>query len=256
VLTIAALVLLPTAVRGQADRHEPSRPTAVLVELFTSEGCSSCPPADAFLERIDVGQPLAGAELIVLSEHVDYWDHEGWKDPYSSSYLTDRQAAYVRALNLETAYTPQLIIDGRNEVKLRDAERIEQTFQKALASSKLSLHFDSSITDEGSSAQLRFRVEVDNVPERVKGDVFLVVALDRAESQVTNGENSGRHLTHVGVVKEFKKVGRVEKPGRFSQEGALKLKRGIDSQPLRIVAVIQEPGAGRVLGCAMHKLSR
>src|SRR6202453_2791083 len=95
---IGTLIMLASTISGQRGNAAESPGTTaapVLIELFTSEGCSSCPPADAWLQQIDASPPIDGAQLIVLSEHVDYWDQDGWKDPYSSHLLTDRQSAYV-----------------------------------------------------------------------------------------------------------------------------------------------------------------
>ncbi len=102
-ITIACLLGIDRV--QPADAQHPAVP--ILVELFTSEGCSSCPPADAWLVKLDASQPIPGAQAIVLSEHVDYWDHDGWKDPYSSSLLTDRQSAYVRVMGLSSPYSPK-----------------------------------------------------------------------------------------------------------------------------------------------------
>ncbi len=224
----------------------------VLVELFTSEGCSSCPPADDLLEKMD-GQPFPGLRLIVLSEHVTYWDHDGWKDPNSSSALTDRQSSYEQALGQKTPYTPQFIVDGTSVFRMGDRQQVHDIFEKAKTEAKISLRIDDVNLDAGKPTVLRARIETEGNSDR-HGDVYVAVALDRVESQVLRGENSGRHLVHVAVVQQITKIGKLEKGRAFDQEVKLKLKGGEDPKNLRIVAFVQEPGPGKVLGVALHKL--
>ncbi len=230
-----------------ADSHP------VLVELFTSEGCSSCPPADDFVQKLDTLQPVASAQLIVLSEHVDYWDHEGWKDPNSSSALTERQSAYVHALGLSTPYTPQIIVDGTNEVRIGDPQQVEKIFQQAAATPKVPVRIGTVTVDRGNPALLRARVETDDNTGKYNADVYIAVALDHVDSQVLRGENGGRRLTHVAVVQQISKIGKLQKGKSFAEDVQLKLKAGIGPNGIRIVAFVQAQGPGKLLGAALWK---
>jgi len=225
----------------------------VLVELFTSEGCSTCPPADALLQKMDTFQPVRGAQLIVLSEHVDYWDHDGWKDPNSSPALTERQVAYARAFGLKTTYTPQIIVDGIGELPANDPQQVDKLFHEAIAAPKVSVRIGAVSVDGGNPSVLRARIDADGDSNQHSADVYVAVALDRVESEVLHGENGGRHLTHVAVVLQLTKIGRLQKGKSFGETVQLKLKPGTDPKNVRIVAFVQESGPGRLLGAALRK---
>ena len=225
--------------------------TPVLVELFTSEGCSSCPPADAFLQKLDK-QPFAGLTVIVLSEHVDYWNHIGWADPYSAHAYSERQSAYGRRFHLESVYTPQMIVDGSSEFVGTSTHDAQQTFARARDSQKIDVRLSNLRIDGG---RLRGHIATGALPAQGhKVDVVLVVTLDHAESQVAHGENAGRRLTHVAVAKSWQRVGEVASGASFSRDIELPVEPGIDPANLRVVAFLQAPGPGRVWGAAEAKV--
>jgi hypothetical protein len=210
--------------------------TPVVVELFTSEGCSSCPPADEFLRALDAKQPFEGTQVIVLGEHVDYWDD-----------LTLRQAAYADRLRLKTSYTPQLIVDGAAECSGNDRKRAIDVIEKARTQAKVSIQISSAIVEGG---KLHAHVETGSVPE--KAEVFVALALDHAESQVLRGENSGHRLEHVAVARNLVKAGKAEKGAAFSKDIEVKVK---PEGPYRVIAFIQETNQGKILGATEKTLA-
>jgi hypothetical protein len=218
-------------------------PAPVLVELFTSEGCSSCPPADALLQKLDSTQPVSGAKLIVLSEHVDYWDDLGWKDPNSSHAYTERQQQYVSRLGLATAYTPQIIVDGAIQCVGSDRDRVNKALEKASASTKIEVRITQTRI-EGNN--IIAHVETGAAPS--KSELIVVLALERVQSQVLKGENGGRRLEHVAVVKSLSSVSKIAKGETFVRDVTLPLKSS--GGPYRVIAYVQEANQGHVLGAA------
>ncbi len=222
---------------------EPNGRVPVLAELFTSEGCSSCPPADALLRKLDRMQPVAGAQIIVLSEHVDYWNYLGWSDPYSSAQFTGRQEAYAHALFAES-YTPQMVIDGRSEVLGSDERAIQLAVSKAAARPKLPVRILSAKRDD-NEAVVNISVGAG------KGDVWVALADDRDQSSVRRGENKGRTLDHVAVVRSLGKVGKVTKAAGLDKTVHVPLAAQVEG--MRVVVFVAESG-GPVMGAAMQEL--
>ena len=244
-----AIVFFATKLQAQSTQSGQA-PTPVLVELFTSEGCSSCPPADALLEKLDA-QPFPNMQIIALSEHVDYWNHDGWTDPYSSHANTARQESYGRLFNLESVYTPQMIVDGAKEFVGNDPKETQKVFTEAATEAMIPVRITNARLEDGV---IHAHIDVDAPPNRAKGEVDFVVALNQAESQVLKGENSGRRLTHVAVVRSLSKVGKLDPGHPFSQDVSVKLDNASDSD-LRVIAFVQKSGMGRVLGATMEKLT-
>jgi hypothetical protein len=227
-------------------------PAPILLELFTSEGCSSCPPVDVWAERLDHFQPVQGAEIIVLSEHVNYWDHDGWKDPFSSDQLTARQREYEQMMGTDGMYTPQVILNGADVVNVaKPAQQIKETFEKAATLATVPVHLSGVALAAGDPGSLTGKVTVDATAEKHGGDVFVAVTLNRVQTDVLAGENDGKKLTNIAVVKSLVKVGKLEKGKSFEDPFTIRLWPGADPANLRVVAFVQQGDMGHVLGAAM-----
>lgn len=210
---------------GGAGQRSP-----VLVELFTSEGCSSCPPADRLLEALD---PSA----IVLSEHVDYWDHLGWRDPYSSHANTIRQESYARHFASEGPYTPQMVVDGGAQFIGSDGRRAANEIALAGKREKVAVN----LTVRGTE------LTIDTGPVNHATDVLLAIAEDRPASHVTAGENRGRDLRHVAVTRSLRKVGSARRGASFHQSVPLNQ----DASGKRLIVFLQDSDMGRVMGAGL-----
>ena len=126
----------PITQNPQSEIPNPKSKSPVLVELFTSEGCSSCPPADRALTFLEKQQPNSDAEIITLSLHVTYWDDLGWKDKFSSMLFTQRQELYSQRFNLDSIYTPQMVIDGNYELVGSDLTRAQKLISESAKNQK------------------------------------------------------------------------------------------------------------------------
>ncbi|HEX8561153.1 MAG TPA: DUF1223 domain-containing protein [Pyrinomonadaceae bacterium] len=229
----------------------------VLVELFTSEGCSSCPPADAVLARLDERQPVEGAEVVPLAFHVDYWNHLGWADPFSSRQFSERQGEYSRAYGRDGVYTPQMIVDGVKEFPGgREGDAHSAVGEAARAPKGL-----AKLTRAGGTAEgvVRVSVRIENLPALTEGDaafVLLAVTEGGLASDVARGENTGRRLGHVGVVRSLTTLGGLGGggAGAFEAEADVRVEKSWRREKLRAVVFAQERGTRRVLAVGSVRL--
>ena len=192
-----------------AQEPASAEPAVVLVELFTSEGCSSCPPADELLEQIN-GKRTADGQLIVgISEHVTYWNRLGWTDPFSAEAYTQRQNAYGARFNLDSVYTPQVVIDGREQIVGSSSRELGIALQReAQHPSSLKLKITST---RRSGSELAVSFSVERFPsEQAPIDILAVIVDDTDRSHVSSGENADRTLNHVAVARSLARVATVK----------------------------------------------
>ena len=230
----------------------------VVVELFTSEGCSSCPPADALLARLAEEQLAGNLQLIALEEHVDYWNNLGWMDPFSSRDWTSRQYVYAGALGNVNPYTPQMVIDGRVEFVGSHTQKARQAILEAAGNTKIPVTLaqgDSNGTGTGT-----FSVKVGKLEGTTRGDaaeVWLAVTETGLHSAVTRGENAGEDLRHAAVVRSMRKIGEAKADGEtsFAGDASVPLQKEWKRENLRAVLFVQEKKSRRILGAAEIRIA-
>jgi len=220
------------AAAGEAGSGAAAGDGPVLVELFTSQGCSSCPPADALLSRL--GRARAGA-VIPLAFHVDYWDDLGWADPFAAPGWSQRQRDYAASLP-SRVYTPQLVVDGRADVvgsRAGEVDRLVAAAAKRSHPARVSLRRDGD----------RVRVIVDLGAAVPAAEVMLAVTSSGERTAVRRGENAGRTLTGDYVVRRLERIGRLD--GRL---GRIELSAAVPAG--RAVVFVQASDSGAILGVA------
>ncbi len=216
----------------------------VIVELFTSEGCSSCPPADNLLSRLP--KALPDIDVIPLSEHVDYWNHLGWKDRFSSALYTERQQDYIRTFHLESPYTPEIVVNGQLQVSGGDERGVVQAIRKSAEGPR-------AATGMVLASPGMIRITVGHIPEQVRGaEVFLAITESGLESSPNKGENSGARLQHVGVVRTLSSLTRMDTKRNPTYTVDTKLNPNAEwrRENLQYVVFVQDRASRKIIGAA------
>lgn len=255
VIAVLAVVAVPLACSGQtkapagAPQANPAVP--VLVELFTSEGCSSCPPADRLLTQLLLRQPIRGVQIIGLGEHVDYWNSLGWPDRFSSAAFTKRQTEYqTRVFPANVVYTPQLVVNGRFQAIASDAGAVRRAIEQAAETRQANVSVTAGAARAG---RLPVTVHVDfaSVARAGPADILVAVVEDGLVSHVARGENQGRTLTHSAVVRRLALAGTIDASRHAdSLTTNVPLDDAWQLGKTRIVAFVQSRRNLRVLGSA------
>jgi len=232
--------LLQTKTNGSFD------PVAV-IELFTSQGCSSCPPADALLVQTIADAKVSGKKILALSYHVDYWNRLGWADPFSSSLFSQRQSNYVAAMHLEGPYTPQMVVNGSTEFVGSDKSSLAQSLSKALnTKSKVNFTTLTATAETGKPVKVSFALEGDIKAVAIN---FALVSLNET-TVVKRGENGGHTLTSENVVRQL-----VTMHAASSGEIEFSNAPAIAKDNMAVVAFVQEEKGLTIIGGAMATIN-
>jgi hypothetical protein len=245
VLAVGAVALGAYSGRAAEKLRQPrAGAVPVIVELFTSEGCSSCPPADAALAKLTDEQPVPGAHVIALGEHVDYWDRLGWKDPFSSAQFSRRQSDYATAFRKDDVYTPQAVVNGAEEFVGSEKDKLRAAVARAAQAPR------AAVTLTGTPGN--FTLHAAELPKGAlrpgeKVEIYAAITEDGLTSSVARGENAGSKLAHSAVVRKLERVGVWDPSKASSYTATVAAKRGPRQH---VVAFLQATQSRRILGAA------
>ena len=245
-LVTAALLPVAPAAAGAGQPKDVMHPCPVQVELYTSQGCNTCPPADVLLEQLDAREDVIG-----IAFHVDYWDYLGWKDSFALGGNAPRQRAYAKAMEQSYVYTPQAVVDGLDHFNGSDKRAIDKAIDgaKMMATVALKTSWDG-----------RDRIHVD-LPESgsqtvgpglARGAAIWLAGVDGAQDvPITRGENAGKTLRYTNIVRSMERLGEWD---------GMAARVTIDAGALRsagrekAVVMVQAPEMGRIIGAAEIRL--
>lgn len=228
-MLIAGLAFAFTRINHNEIRTTAANPGFALIELYTSEGCSSCPSADKLVAKI--AQEYKDKEVYVLAYHVDYWNRLGWKDVFSSPQYSARQKEYSRYLNLDGVYTPQAIVNGKTEFVGSDESKMRSAIQQNLSKNTSVGIVLNNVKISGSKAMLQYHV----TGAQSNSNLILAVIQKHAQTQVKAGENSGRMLPHINIVQKLQAVSLKNDSGNTE----VNLPDGFNAKDWGIVAFVQ-----------------
>ena len=234
------------AVAASKESLSAKGKTPVLVELFTSEGCSSCPPADKNLAALSK-QANGDTEIITLGMHVDYWNNLGWNDPFSAAKFSQRQSFYSDTFKLDGVYTPQMVVDGTYQFVGGNSNEAAKAIAEAVKTPKANVELAAT----GST----LKVKISDLPEHTFANVFLAIAEDNLSSSVKRGENGGRVLSHTSVVRELRTIGSFDAAAKnFETETTFQIPANWKRENIKLVVFAQTEKTSRIIGVNQIKL--
>lgn len=230
---------------GDAGNIPASEPvfdrSPVMAELFTSEGCSSCPPADRLLTMLAMEQPVAKARVITLEFHVDYWDNSAWKDRFSSAAYTVRQEMYAKHFGIGSTYTPQMVIDGEAELVGSNRSGVIEAISSGSSHKKASVAIDVA----GNHVQ----VKISGLGKHKDATVYLAIVESKLGTHVGGGENAGDDLEHTSVVRQLETIGTIAgADDGFSVDKIIAANAEWKNENVRYVVFVQDDSTLKVLG--------